>query len=227
MEKQPFTKADIQTEYERLGYELGWTFMMSPEQSLKDATIALVGLNPGGGRSIADRDFGSIWDCPRGNAYFTERWGPDNTKTPIQHQIKAWHDALDVGGHETFCAQFVPFRSPDWAALPRKSDALAVAGRLWSWALTVSPASLFITMGKLTGQYLGEFLEGRVVATLPTGWGDATIDVWDSPSGRRVVSMPHPSRYRLFGRSGHNSDIAEASLRIAAGLAPRLDGTPL
>lgn len=217
----PFTRSDLQVEYERLEYNLGWTFMMTPAERLRDASIALIGLNPGGGRSESDQDFDGIWDCPDGNAYLTERWGPNNTKTPIQHQIEAWHNALDISENDTLCAQFVPFRSPDWDTLLRKANALAVATRLWSWALTVSPATLFVTMGKLSGRYFGEFLNGRVVATLPTGWGDATIDVWDTPSGRRVVAMPHPSRYQLFGRADRDSDTAEASLRIAAGLSPR------
>ncbi|NII58980.1 hypothetical protein [Sphingomonas aerolata] len=221
MTKTSFTHSDLQLEYDRLGYELGWTFMMTPEKRLHDAGIAFIGLNPGGGRSENDRDFAGIWDCPSGNAYFIERWGPGDKKAPIQNQLDAWHRALDVNDNETLCAQFVPFRSADWDGLPRKAEALAVAGRLWSWALAVSPASVLVTMGKLPGQYLGNLLKGRVVATLPAGWGSMTIDVWETPSGRRIVAMPHPSRYQLFGRTEPHSDTAEASLRIAAGLKPR------
>jgi hypothetical protein len=79
---------------------------------------------------------------------------------------------------------------------------------------------LFITMGKLAGWHIADLLGGRLVAQLPTGWKRQTIDVYDSPSGRRVVAMPHPSRFRLFNR-GDASEVAEQSVRAGADVGGR------
>lgn len=38
----------IQTEYDRLGYTMGWAFAMTPVANLARAYLVLVGLNPGG-----------------------------------------------------------------------------------------------------------------------------------------------------------------------------------
>lgn len=209
----------IETKCKQLGYPSGWTLMATPDSTLREAKVAFVGLNPGGGGPGDDYAYSGLWDSPGGNAYFTERWGPNDTETPIQRQIRAWHELLELEASDSLCAQFVPFRSPNWSTLDRKDEALDFARDLWRWILTVSPATLFVTMGKLPAHYLAELLDGKHVAQLPTGWGTNMIDVWDSPSGRRVVGMPHPSRYRLFGRGNGASSIAEASLGSAAGLA--------
>jgi len=220
MSAKPYERDDLAADYARLGYRHGWTFLMTRAARLRDARVAFVGLNPGGGGAGDDHPYEETWDQPLGNAYFVESWGPNGSLSPIQRQVQAWHTMLGIGADESLCAQFVPFRSPDWHRLDRKEEALAVAARLWRGVLDVSPASLLVTMGKLPAEHLGSLLEGRVVATLPTGWGNSTIDVLDTPGGRRIVAMPHPSRYQLFNRLGNASEQARQSLRIAAGLEP-------
>lgn len=215
MSSDEFNSATIQAEYQRLGYRHGWTFMATPASTLQKAEVALVGLNPGGGGPTDTYAYGGLWDSPTGNAYFTGRWGPNNTETPIQGQVRAWHALMNLSAEAALCAQFVPFRSPNWASLGRKAEALTFSEELWRWALQVSPASLFVTMGKLPAAYLVRLLEAKLIATLPTGWLPQTIDVYDSPVGRRIVALPHPSRYRLFGRAGEASSIAEESFRLA------------
>jgi hypothetical protein len=71
-------------------------------------------------------------------------------------------------------------------------------------------------MGKLPARYLADLMGAKWVARLPTGWGRQMIDVYDTPAGKRIIAMPHPSRYRIFGRSGGISDTAEKSFRAAA-----------
>lgn len=217
---EPITWETIEAKSEELGYRHGWTLMATPEATLREAKVAFVGLNPGGGGEGDTYPYGGLWDVPGGNAYFTERWGPNGTETPIQAQIHAWHRLLELEHSDSLCMQFVPFRSPSWHALDRKDEALAFSRELWRWVLTVSPATLFVTMGKLPARYLAELLNAKHFAQLPTGWGANMIDVRDSPSGRRIVGMPHPSRYRLFGRVNGASLTAEASFRSAAGLDP-------
>lgn len=125
---------------------------------------------------------------------------------------------IGVEPSDSLCAQFVPFRSRSWAELERKDEALAFASQLWTWILAVSPARLFVTMGKEPALHLARLLGARSTAHLPTGWGQQTIDVHQNSLGRRVVAMPHPSRYGLFGRSQDASAIAEASFRLATDL---------
>lgn len=212
-----FTRETIQAEYERLGYSKGWTFMGVPEANIGRARVVIVGLNPGGGGAGDGYAYQGIWDLPAGTGYFDERWGPDDSFSPIQLQVKAWHSSLKIEPEDSLCAQFVPFRSPNWSSLQRKDEAIDFSNRLWTWLLSETPASLFITMGKLPAHYLSLLIDARPVArNLPTGWGKQTIDVYDSPSGRRIIAMPHPSRFTLFCR-GAASEIAEASFRCAAG----------
>jgi hypothetical protein len=207
---------EIDAEYDRLGYNNGWSFLATPERTLRDAAVAFVGLNPGGGGPQDDYEYGRLWDFP-GNAYFDEKWGPGGTETAIQGQIRAWHELLGLKPDESLCAHFIPFRSPTWESLDHKPDALAFAEKLWQWVFDISPATLFVTMGKKPASHLAALLEGTHVAQLPTGWGKQMIDVWDTPSGRRIVGMPHPSRYRLLNRGDGLSDVAVASFLAATG----------
>lgn len=207
----------IQAEYERLGYNRGWSFMATPELTMRKAEVAFVGLNPGGGGEQDTFEYQAIWDFPGGNAYFNERWGPNNTETAIQRQIWKWHKLLGISPAESFCAHFIPFRSPTWDALKRKDEAVAFGRRLWVQVLDVSPASLFVTMGKEPARQLASVMDAKRVAPFATGWGNQMIDIWDSPDGRRVMGMPHPSRYTLFGRNGSASDMAEENFLLGAG----------
>ena len=131
-----FSAATIEAEYQRLGGTKGWTFLMCPEARVATADVAFVGLNPGGGGDADIYVYGGSWDVLGGNAYSIERWGPDETDTPIQTQVKAWHRVLVRGPDDTLCAQFVPFRSPDWERLSAcKVEALAFSRDLWRWLL--------------------------------------------------------------------------------------------
>ena len=210
-----FDAAAVEAEYKRLGYRSGWTFLGTPEQTLHNARVGFVGLNPGGGGPNDSYKYTGIWDRPAGNGYFDERWGPNERYSAIQLQVQKWHELLGLGPTDAFCAQFVPFRSPSWTSLTRKEDAVAFASRLWTWVFEVSPASLFVTMGKQPAHLLARLLDGKHVGRLPTGWGSQTIELWDTPSGRRIVGMPHPSRHTLFNRSNGSSQLAEASFQAA------------
>lgn len=213
--EEPFSAEVIEAESRRLGFQHGWTFLGTPERTLLNARVAFVGLNPGGGGSNDDYDYGGHWDVPVGNGYFDESWGPNGTQTTIQKQLQTWHALIGVRPDESLCVQFVPFRSPDWDRLDQKAEAISFAERLWTWVLEVSPASLFVTMGKRPAEHLSKLLHAKQVAQFPTGWGSQTIDVWDAPDGRRIIGMPHPSRYALFDRANNSSETAETSLRAA------------
>jgi hypothetical protein len=214
-----FNAATIDAEYQRLGGLKGWTFLACPEARVETAKTAIVGLNPGGGGDADVYAYGGVWDVPQGNAYFVEHWGPNGTDTPVQTQVKAWHRLLELGPDDTLCAQFVPFRSPDWERLgPRKAEALTFARELWRWLLARAAASTFVTMGYTAGEELSKLIGATRSKEFDTGWGTCKIMLNVAPDGRRVVALPHPSRYQLFGRADGKSSVAEQSLRKAVGL---------
>ncbi|WP_343347990.1 uracil-DNA glycosylase family protein [Sphingomicrobium sp. XHP0239] len=211
-----FSKDVIEKAYEDQGHKLGWSFMGTPEEALRSAKVAIVGLNPGGGGDPSQ--YGRHWDSEK-NTYFSERWGARDTYNPLQKQIHRWHELLGLAEDDVLCAQFVPFRSPTWDKLENREAAIETARKLWTWVLGISPAQLFITMGKMPAQYLAELMEAKWVARMSTGWGNASIDVYDSPDGKRILAMPHPSRYGIFGRDNGQSEDVEKLFKEAASFA--------
>ena len=205
---------EIQSAYDALGHEWGWSFLSGPETQLYEAKTVIVGLNPARAHGDNPSDYGTHWDVPEGNIYFSKNWGGGEEYTALQSQLLRWFELLHLGPKQTIGANFVPFRSRSWAKLARPKESIQFAERLWQDVIKVTPAPLFITMGKDAGWYLAQALSNRLVARLPSGWGKQTIDVYDGTSGRRIVAMPHPSRFKLFNR-GEASLTAEASFLAA------------
>lgn len=214
-----FSKQDIQAEYVALGLTSGWNFILGPEQRLRTARVCIVGLNPGGGGDNDAYTYPGEWEVEHPNPYFPRCEGEKWARTGIQAQVQAWHRILDLQPTVTFCAQFVPFRSSSWASFgPERGQALEFARRLWSWTLKESPARLYIAMGRVAGGEVARLLNASDEKSLPAGWKRQFIRVAAAPDGRRVITMPHPSRYLLFNRVEGRSAIAEQSLRLAAGV---------
>lgn len=195
-----------------------------PQERMRRSEVVVVGLNPGGGGDRDSSEHRQTWDTPvssahpTGNVYFEEKWEAEDELFPVQKQVQAWHRMIGIGPTESFCAFFVPFRSPDWNRLGNRRDAMAIGRRLWRWVVAETPARLFPTMGKVAGRELAALMKANMLdRSLPTGWGRQTIDVWKMPDERRIVALPHPSRYQLFGRFDRRSDKAEASFRAATG----------
>lgn len=208
------TYDDIQSEYEKLGFQRGWTFMMTKKDRLLDASVCLVGLNPGG-----THDGEAIWSCEEGNAYHTEKWGKGGKNySALQRQVHELEKVLDLNPNVYFAAQFVPFRSPDWRGLAEAAEATAFSQKLWSWVLSQSPATRFICLGKVAALRIAGLIDGAVKEThYKTGWGSVTIGQFVGDDGRVVIRLPHLSRYGLFGRTSGQSAIANESLKKAFG----------
>ena len=218
MRKLSIRTDQIQATYDALGHAWGWSFLAGPEAQFYDAKTLIVGLNPARSGGDSPQAYGSHWDVPEGNIYFSDNWGGGTGFTPLQKQLIAWHELLHLDRTQTIGANFVPFRSRNWAELTRPKDSIEFAETLWRDAVAVTPARLFISMGKDSASYLSRLLGAKTIARLPTGWGKQVIDVYSDPEGRRIVAMPHPSRFTLFGR-GELSKTAEASFVAACDLA--------
>lgn len=205
----------IAAEYEKLGYGLGWTFMMTPAARLRDAKVCLVGLNPGGKEPGA-----AIWSCEDGNAYHVGTdWGASGVL--LQRQVQEMARLLGLGPDDYFAAQFIPFRSPDRRSLARGSEAARFGRELWTWVMETSPARLFLCLGHEVTEHLVDISNAKERSGPPlrTGWGNTTIGCFDTSENgarwRTIVRLPHLSRYRIFGRSNGLSEQAERSLREA------------
>lgn len=195
-------------EYRRLGYDAGYVFGMTPVANMRTAEILLVGLNPGG-------DWGEqTWEVGSGNAYLDERWGADGGLNALQLEVSALLNLLGVEGKQVFAGQFIPFRSPSFAALERKDEAIAFGRRLWTWALNQTSAQIIVCMGYKAAWHLAQLCGAAQVDTYPTGWGTTVACRFVAPSGRVIVSIPHPSRFKLLGPGRDPAQRRKAKLAI-------------
>lgn len=191
-------QAAVQAEYERLGYDRGWAFAMTPIAWLPKAKTVLVGLNPGGAEGEHDNT-DCYWDSQDGNAYFTGRWVPGTDALyPIQVQVIRLHELLELGPEDVFAAQFIPFRSRSLAELPKFNEALAFSRELWRWTIAQSPADLFICMGNFAAWHMSDLLGAKLEMEWPSGWGNTRVRRYVSPTGKVVAEVPHLSRYQLL-----------------------------
>lgn len=201
------TRDEIEAEHDRLGYDIGWRFIMCPEATLMRAKLVVVGLNPGGRER-----HGSDWSREGGNAYWEESWGGRAAGAdPLQRQVQRLVSFTGLAPDDVACAQFVPFRSNAWGDLAHRDEAVQFARRLWAWVLERSPATTYACLGKgVTGSEIAGLLNAKHVANIPAGWGDQSIDRYEAEDGRAVISLPHLGRFQLFGRSA-----SEPGLRAA------------
>lgn len=190
-------KSDIDAEYQRLGYSIGWRFLMSPERTLQSATIALVTLNPGG-----DRPNGTDWSQEGGSGYVIEAWpGKTRGADKLQVQVQRMCRLLGVDPKEVLSGYFVPFRSPNWESLSRRDEAIDFGRRLWLWAFSNCQPKLILCVGKaVVAPEIARLIGAKLDGTLPTGWGDYTFDRYTNDKGQVVLGMPHLSRFTLFGK---------------------------
>jgi hypothetical protein len=189
---------DIELEHDRLGYRIGWRFITGKFANLSTATVAIIGLNPGG-----TVRHGPSWSQEEGNMYVSESWrNKPAGNAPLQQQVQRMMSVVGVvDPHEVFTAQFVPFRSPRWDDLPNRKAALAFSEALWSWALPQSPAKLFLCIGqKESAPRLANLLGAHHKRATPANWSACKIDRYESPGGHVILGLPHLSIYKLFSR---------------------------
>ena len=206
----------IRAKADEYGLDHGWNLFMCPEEQRKSATFAIMGLNPGGGANFKND---GEWALDH-NAYFVQRTHPDQAENPLHGQISAWHDLAGIDPDATICAQYVPFRTPNWNGFAQRDDALKFSRGIWADLLANSPVTTVIGMSRVLEYEFGQLWGVAPFRDYPTGWkigrrGEVKIRLFKDKGGKRFVSMPHPSRFRLFRRSDGKSALAEASFRSA------------
>lgn len=166
------------------------------------ASVATLGLNPGGGRdpSQAWEDWCQFSD-EDGNSHFVQRWGKSGGKSALQWQIERLVCLLGIPEHDLLSANLVPFRSPDWKALPRTEESLNFGFSLLDWLLASPELKLVVAFG------LGN-IERRLVTYLGaeslgeerTGWGKTVARFYRTPRFH-LAHLPHLSRFCVLGRA--------------------------
>lgn len=200
----------------------GYSFCYSPLARISTAKIGLVGLNPAGGRDMIgpstdeDRSFEHS-----GFAYVDQLWGNGDVLNPLQQQIKKLIARLPTVADEMFAAQFVPYRSPDWASLPMRAMALETFRPVWADLLSRSSVRLWICLGDVAAGELRSMLDTGSPTDYRSGWGNTRIRVARNPERVVVASLPHLSRYKLFSMQG------DALAQAEAGIARCLDAACL
>lgn len=198
-----FSSEYIETEYQRRTANRpdkcwGWSFMYVPQATMVTAKVVLVGLNPGGRELNPPRN---EWQYEEGvNAYVDEAWaGLEPGQHPLQQQIALLFEAAGVDASEVFAANFVPFRSPSWRELDDAAEALEFSRGLWQHITSISPARLFLALGKEAGRQIATVIGATYKGSHPVGWGTQVIDKFRNDQGQVVLSLPHLSRFKIFG----------------------------
>lgn len=196
MNKIEFTPQIIEAEHNRLGYQLGWRFLVCPAKRLNDAEVAIITLNPGGNRRVDTE-----WSQEEGNAYKIESWGGQASGTDkLQVQIQRMCKLLKVELDKTLSATFTPFRSPSWKDLGNKDQAIAFSANLWRWAIAQSNLKIFVCVGKdVTVKQIANIIGATRLEDAPSGWGDYKIERYKTQDGKVIIGLPHLSRFTLFG----------------------------
>jgi len=225
---------EIEAAYSSLDYKLGWRFLSVSRSVLNSPVrVAFVTLNPGGNRISPDHSTAS---CENGVSYLVERWtGNLPGQAPLQIQVQRLFEALRVplsfhGTNEQLMAEslighFIPFRSPRFADLPRRDEALEIGRRLWERLLQQTSPRLVICLGREVQRELRQLMpramNGKLVTTqsYQTGWGSYQVDIdtFETRAGTaRLMYLPHLSTFKIF-----TSDRCRVPMRVALVAAAR------
>ncbi len=209
----------IEREYRRLNHTLGYRFLLGSQKNLVPETeILFLGLNPGGSKIPPDHPDRS---CENGPAFLVETWGagsgPGNA--PLQNQVqKMFLDLAEIlpGSrgtrqlmNDSLLSYYIPFRSPNVSALPRRSESRIFAKLLWSDILQELRLKLIITMDKDSFTDIVSILGQNGHTAYPkihkteVGWGNISAELAIFGSGIKRISVlrfPHLSRFKIFGR---------------------------
>jgi hypothetical protein len=193
----------IEQQYVAFGYKAGWRYLYTPERTLKTAKLVTVGLKPGGYRPNVGHPEG-YWAPAIGNAHLIDVVeGHAAGEAPLQQQIRMMFDMLHYDlDTEILSLNYVPFRCTDWESLPHEGEALLLGERLWEWVIHQLDCPLIVCFGKsvLENRIAGS-VGARFVEDIPTGWGNICASIYEYGKLGRLVSLPHLSRFKIFGRS--------------------------
>ncbi|MDR4305082.1 hypothetical protein IHQ68_00375 [Chelatococcus sambhunathii] len=195
-----------QCEHDRLGYRLGWRILTCPTRNMDTARLMLIALNPGGSYPEAPKI--SVED---GNAYERESWkGQPPGTQQLQKQVIRMIDLCGQRPADILSGYFVPFRSPGWNDSDQKKEAIRHSRPFWSSLLSASPAELIISFGHQVAKKLENVDYKNPLTVRSAGWGTMEIRAFQLGRSKKLISLPHLSRFGLFNRARSEAAFCEA-----------------
>ena len=200
-------QSKIESAYLDGGYSLSWSFLSSPLANLNSSKVALLGLNPGGG-SIGH--YHPSFSCEDGSAYVIESWGgrPAGT-SKLQQQVRKLFAALALEPSSVLSGNIVPFRSPNWAALSNRTEALLFGKSIWRELFSHWTPELVVCLGEDSARTVRNILGIQNLERILVGWGNCTLSIGQTETCR-VIGLPHLSRFAIIGRSQNEDALAQA-----------------
>jgi len=191
-----FDYETIESEYRRLNHRLGWRLFTCPAKNISKAKVTLITINPGGQKYEQPQ-----WSKEEGSAYVLEHWkGNPPGQEKLQRQVQRMLQIVGTDPNDVLSGYLVPFRSRSWHALPEKKASLNFGVKMWVEIFENSNANLILAFGKEVAGYIVDILDAHISHELNAAWGSNTIDVYTFGNSKRLVVLPHLSRFRLFGR---------------------------
>ncbi|MEF2073293.1 hypothetical protein [Consotaella aegiceratis] len=187
----------IEKEYRRRGDTLGWRLLYSPWETMLNADVAFLGLQPGGG--FLPNDHGELC-MTSGSAYVTESWtGRPAGAHPLQKQVRALFDWLDVAPEAVLAGNLVPFRCPNARSFKDMRGALAFGEWLWRDIVAQARPKLVVTMSRDTTAAFKRVGGIDTLQSRPCGWGSIRLFHGEGPLFR-LIGLPHLSRFGIITR---------------------------
>ncbi len=188
----------IEREYAIGKYNLGWRLLTCPVANIQSSEICFIGLNPAG-KSPDKKNDG--FSSERGSSYKIEEWGiyPPG-EAPLQRQVCALFEFIEVPPNQILSGNLIPFRSPRIFDLPNKARAINFSENIWRKMLKTSNVKLVITMGNDVTRSLSKILKIPHLEKFPSGWGNVSLYA-GKHDNITLVGLPHLSTFKLLSRS--------------------------
>ena len=193
---------------------------MCPRRLLNPQTkILYLGLNPGGKEDLPEHLHAS---CENGTAFFTESWknnvpGTENLQVQTQLLFEKLRNHLGIHGITTrefsdshiLSAYFIPFRSDSWESLPKKTESIKSACKLWENIFSHWMPTYIITLGRDNYIQIENFLlknnfTASPIENIPSGWGSCSHQVRAFHRKGQTIylgTLLHLSRYSIMGKT--------------------------
>lgn len=203
MRDRTYWENELRDTERTLRYTLGWKFLFCPWKTIQEAKVAFLSLNPG--RASAHADLRVVSD-ERGNSYVVER---DTTVSPITEQYLELCKLVNIDASAVLAGVIMPFRTQQWA--PRRDAAgLEVGKQFWREVLPETKLRTIFAVGRVTAKTIAELCGARAAGELPAGWGSCRISLYEDGAGRRIIGLPHLSRFRLLSTKRGRQQISQA-----------------
>lgn len=182
---------------EQYGFTEGFGLVYAPWAALATSQVVFLSLNPGvmphgkEPRDISDE---------RGNTYEVEEF---TTRSRITSQFLKMAEFMGLKPMDILPGVVAPFRSPTWSGwtAQQRNVAFELGKEFWGPVLRQPHVDTVIAVSDLACRAALDILGARANLDVPSGWGTARLRRYVDRDGRRIIHLPHLSRYQLFGKA--------------------------